>query len=69
MESYIVYPTKEQESAIEAFFEAFDVSFDKKSNERLPDHVLKGIAEGEADLDAGRTISIEEFRKNFRTIK
>ncbi len=69
MEAYIVYPTKEQESAIEAFFEAFDVSFDKKSDAKLPEHVLKGIAEGEEDFEAGRVISMEEFMQNFLTIK
>ena len=32
MEAYIVYPTKEQEKAIEAFFEALEVPFEKRSD-------------------------------------
>jgi predicted transcriptional regulator len=66
MAAYIVYPTKEQEKAIEAFFEALEVSFEKESiSEKLPEHVVKGIAEGEADFEAGRIITMEEFKKKL----
>ena len=56
MEAYIVYPTKEQEKSIEAFFEGLEVPFEKRSdNDELPEHVIKGIAEGQADFeDLGR---------------
>lgn len=71
MEAYIVYPTKDQEKAIEAFFEALDVVFEKRSDttDKLPDHVIKGIAEGQADFDAGRTITMEEFKKKLLMFK
>ena len=69
MESYIVYPSKEQEKAIEAFFEALDVPFEKRSDEKLPDHVIKGIAQGEEDFAAGRTISLQEFKKKLLMFK
>ena len=70
MEAYIVYPTKEQEKAIEAFFEALEVSFEKRSDtEDLPDHVIKGIAEGEADFEAGRITTMEEFKKKLLMFK
>lgn len=70
MEAYIVYPTDEQRRAVEAFFEALDVQFEKRSdNEQLPEHVLKGIAAGEADFAAGRTITLEEFKKKLLMYK
>lgn len=70
MEAYIVYPTKEQERAVEAFFEALDVQFEKRSDkEQLPAHVLKGIADGGADFAAGRTITLEEFKKKLLMYK
>jgi len=71
METYIVYPTKDQEKAVRAFFEALDVSFEKQSdtNEKLPQHVINGIAEGKADFEAGRTINMEEFKKKLLMFK
>jgi hypothetical protein len=66
MDTYIVYPTKEQEKAIEAFLEALEVPYDKRLDSvELPEHVLKGIAKGQADFEAGRFITFEEFRKKF----
>lgn len=69
MAAYTVYPTKEQEKAVEAFFEALDVSFEKESETPLPDHVIKGIAEAEDDFEAGRTITLEEFKKQLLIYK
>jgi predicted transcriptional regulator len=70
MEAYIVYPTKEQEKAVEAFFEALEVSFEKKSDsDKLPDHVINGIAEGEADFEAGRVTTMDEFKKKLLMFK
>lgn len=70
MDAYIVYPTKEQEKAIEAFLEALEVPFDKRSDsDELPEHVIKGIAEGQADFEAGHTITMEEFKKKLLMYK
>lgn len=68
--TYIVYPTKEQEKAVEAFFEALEVSFEKDSvSEKLPEHVLAGIARGLEDIRAGRTMTFEEFKKGMTIFK
>ena len=67
MATYVVYPTDEQEKVIKAFLEALEVSFfkDDDDEQKLPQHVLDGIAEGQADMKAGRFITFEEFKKRF----
>ena len=63
MAIYKVYPTEEQEKLLRAFLEESNVSFVK--DDELPLHVLEGIAEGKADFEAGRFITLEEFKKKF----
>jgi hypothetical protein len=66
MEAYIAYPTKEQEKAVEAFFLALNIAFEKRTNDsKLPDHVIAGINRGLEDMAAGRTITLEEFKKKL----
>ncbi|PWK73725.1 hypothetical protein LX99_04110 [Mucilaginibacter oryzae] len=65
MEAYIVYPSKAQEKVIKAFFEALNIPFEKKEEETLPLHVIEDIAKGQADIEAGRTITFEEFKKRL----
>lgn len=36
-----------------------------KEDETLPDYVLAGIAKGQEDVKAGRTITLEEFKKRM----
>ncbi len=63
---YIVYPTKEQQKALETFLKALVVPFEKSpDSDELPEHVIKGIAQGQADFEAGRFITFEEFKKKF----
>lgn len=69
MSTYVITPTAEQEKLIAAFLEAQHIPFFKEENETLPEHVLKGIAEGQADFEAGRTISFEEFKKKLLMFK
>ena len=65
MSTYLIHPTDEQEKIVKAFLEALDISFIKEDT--LPDYVLKGIARGQEDIKAGRTLSLEEFKKRMRT--
>ena len=65
MATYVVYPTDEQEKIIKAFLDALEISFVKDEEEVLPQHVLEGIARGEADIEAGRFITYEEFKKKY----
>ena len=65
MATYVIYPTDEQEKFVKAFLEALEISFEKDDVEDLPQHVLKGIAEGQADIEAGRFITLDEFKKRF----
>jgi len=67
MSTYLIQPTEEQGKVIEAFLEALDITFVKEDdeNEELPPHVLAGIAQGKADIEAGRFITFEEFKKKF----
>jgi hypothetical protein len=68
MSTYVITPTAEQEKLITAFLEEQHISFFKE-DEDLPDSVLKGIAEGEVDFEAGRTTSLEEFKKKLLMFK
>ena len=65
MATYVVYPTDEQEKIIKAFLDALEISFVKDEEEVLPQHVLEGIARGKADIEAGRFITYEEFKKKY----
>lgn len=60
MEAIHVYPTKDQEKAVIAFLEAMQVPFDK--DEELPEHVIKGIQAGREEIQAGRYMTLDEFR-------
>jgi hypothetical protein len=65
MATYVIYPTDEQEKFMKAFLEALEISFVKDDEDPLPQHVLDGIARGQADIEAGRFITFEEFKKKF----
>ena len=65
METYVIYPTDEQEKFMKAFLEALEISFVKDDEKGLPPHVLAGIARGQADIEAGRFITFEDFKKKF----
>jgi hypothetical protein len=64
MKTYTIYPTDEQEKIIQAFLEKNEISF-LSEEETLPDYVLEGIARGQEDIKAGRTITLEEFKKRM----
>jgi len=68
MSTYVIHPTDEQEKVVKAFLEALDISFEKE-DEQLPDHVLAGIARGQEDIKAGRTMSFDEFKKKMTIFK
>ena len=65
MSTFLVYPTNEQEKIVKAVLEALEISFVKDDDEELPQHVLAGIARGQADVAAGRFISFDEFKEKF----
>jgi hypothetical protein len=65
MAAYVIYPTDEQEKFMKAFLEALEISFVKDDEGELPSHALEGIARGEADIEAGRFVTHEEFKKKF----
>lgn len=65
MSTYVINPTGEQEKIVKAFLEALNISFEKDDNEVLPQHVLDGIARGQADFEAGRFITFDEFKKKY----
>ena len=70
MSTYVINPTDEQGKVIEAFLEALAISFVKNDNsETLPEHVIKGIQEGLEDFDAGRYITVDEFKKTLSIFK
>jgi len=70
MSTYLINPTDEQEKIIEAFLEALDITFVKNySLEKLPEHVIKGIKEGIEDFEAGRYITMDEFKKTLSIFK
>jgi predicted transcriptional regulator len=49
------------------FLDANNIFFfeDDDAKEELPQHVIDGIKRGEEDAKAGRTITLDEFRKRF----
>lgn len=68
MKTYLLYPTKDQEMILRSFLEENQISFFEE-DEELPQHVLDGIKRGQEDVAAGRTISLEEFKKRFSSSK
>jgi len=64
MSTYVITPTVEQEKLIAAFLEEQHIPFFKE-DETLPQHVLDGIAEGQADIADGRFITHDEFIKRI----
>lgn len=65
METYIVHPDKSQEKALRAFLEALNVPFERENDDVLPPHVIAGIRKGQADIEAGRTITLEAFKEKI----
>ena len=69
MAAYVIYPTDEQEKLMKAFLQESGIPFVKDDEAELPQHVLDGIAEGQADFEAGRTITMDEFKKKLLMYK
>lgn len=69
MEASVAYPSKAQGKVIKAFFEALNIPFEKKKECVLPPHVIEGIAKGQADIQAGLTMSFEDFKKRLTISK
>jgi hypothetical protein len=65
MKTYTLHPNEEQEKLILSFLDENDIQFWAEEEEPLPPHVLEGIARGKADIEAGRFITLEEFKKRF----
>lgn len=65
----MLYPTDDQEKLIQAFLETNDITFLKEDEEKLPDYVLAGIKKGQEDIQAGRTITLEEFKKRLSSAR
>jgi len=62
-------PTDEQEKFLQAFLETLEIPFVKDDDEDLPQHILDGIAQGHADIEAGRFITYDEFKKRMKSAK
>jgi len=69
MAIYVIYPTDEQEKFLKAFLEGSEIPFVKDDEAPLPQHVLDGIARGKADIEAGRFITFDEFKKRMKSPK
>lgn len=66
MKTSLVYPTEEQENMLRDFLKANKIEFAEDSeDEKLPPHVIAGIARGQADFDAKRFITLEEFKRKY----
>ncbi|GAB2974094.1 hypothetical protein GCM10027049_05370 [Mucilaginibacter puniceus] len=65
MSTFVINPTAEQEKIITAFLKEQQIDFFKEEEEELPQHVLDGIARGQADIAAGRFITFDEFKKKY----
>jgi hypothetical protein len=64
--TYIAYPTDDQEKQLKAFLETQSIPFiTEETDDVLPPHVLEGIARGQADIEADRFISLEEFKRKY----
>ena len=64
MKTYLLYPTEDQEKMIQTFLEANNIEFFEEK-EDLPPHVIAGIQRGQKDIAAGRTITLDEFKRRF----
>jgi len=69
MAEYIVYPNIPQEKALKAFLEALEIPFEEIPDAELPKYVLDGIAKGQADFEAGRFITFDQFKKRLKISK
>ncbi|BAU52848.1 hypothetical protein [Mucilaginibacter gotjawali] len=69
MAIYVIHPTDEQEKFLMAFLEDSEIPFVKDDEGPLPQHVLDGIAQGQADIEAGRFITYDEFKKRMKSTK
>lgn len=49
---------------IQTFLGQNNITFFEEK-EDLPPHVIAGILRGQADIEAGRVISLEEFKKRL----
>ena len=65
MKTFLLYPTEEQENLLHSFLENNNISFFEDEDDELPQHVLDGIKKGQEDAKAGRTITLDEFKKRF----
>lgn len=54
---------------MKAFLEVTEIPFVKDDDDPLPQHVLVGIAKGQADIEAGRFITYDEFKKRMKSAK
>jgi predicted transcriptional regulator len=68
MKIYLLYPTEDQEKMILTFLETNQISFFEEEEE-LPQYVLDGIKRGQEDAAAGRTITLDEFKKQLSSSK
>ena len=70
MSTFLINPTEDQEKVVKAFLEALGISFFKSDEtEKLPEHVIKGIQQGMEDFEAGRYITMDEFKKKLSIFK
>ncbi|MBS1532379.1 MAG: hypothetical protein JSU01_18905 [Bacteroidetes bacterium] len=70
MSTFLINPTEDQEKIVKAFLEALEISFVKSDEkEELPEHVIKGIQEGMEDFEAGRYITMDEFKQKLSIFK
>jgi len=70
MSTFVINTTEDQEKIVKAFLEALEISFVKSDEtEELPEHVIKGIKEGMEDFEAGRYITMDEFKKRLSIFK
>ncbi|MBC6108863.1 DUF2683 family protein [Pedobacter fastidiosus] len=68
METYFVHPDKIQEKALKAFLDALEVPYEIKKDDFLPEHVLSGIRKGQADIEQGKSFSLEEFKEKISSL-
>ncbi|MFD0793335.1 DUF2683 family protein [Mucilaginibacter litoreus] len=70
MSTFLIHPTQEQEKVVKAFLKALDIAFEQDdSSSELPAHVLEGIAKSREDIEAGRFITFEDFKKRLKFAK
>lgn len=65
METYLVHPNKSQEKALKAFLKALEVPYEKREDEILPTHVVKGIKKAQQQLEKGLGKTSEEVFKKY----